>query len=105
VQKTGPSWILYNLAALYWRIVGNSAQSIECIRRSLYYAPQQYVDVPLVNLAGVLYRGGRPEESIYVLMDALSINPFEVYFSALFKLTPFYRAMGLFLLLCLLDEL
>lgn len=41
-QEIGPSWVLYNLAGLYWRIIGNNYQGVECVRRALYFAPDQY---------------------------------------------------------------
>ncbi|KAK2174533.1 hypothetical protein NP493_797g01042 [Ridgeia piscesae] len=76
-QKIGPSWILYNLAGLYWRILGNNYHGIECIRRSLYFAPDCYKDVPLVNLANILYKWGRVDDAITVMRDAITVNPLE----------------------------
>ena len=70
--------MLYNLAALYWRIVGNTVNGIECARRALYFAPDQYRDVPLVNLANILYRVGRVNDAILVMREALIINDDEV---------------------------
>ncbi|KAK0055172.1 tetratricopeptide repeat protein 17 [Biomphalaria pfeifferi] len=76
-QNIGPQWILYNLAGLYWRIIGNNYHGIECIRRSIYLCPQQYKDVPLVNLANILYRYGRYDDAIIIMRDALDINDAE----------------------------
>ena len=81
-QKIGPSWVLYNLAGLYWRIMGNSYHGVECIRRALYFAPDEYRDVPLVNLANILYKWGRLDDAILVVREALDINALEVYHSA-----------------------
>ena len=78
LQKIGPSWVLYNLAGLYWRIIGNSYHGVECIRRSLYYAPDEYRDVPLVNLANILYKWGRVDDAVVVMRDAIAINDLEV---------------------------
>ena len=78
LQKIGPSWVLYNLAGLYWRIIGNSYHGVECIRRSLYYAPDEYRDVPLVNLANILYKWGRVDNAVVVMRDAIAINDLEV---------------------------
>lgn len=77
-QKIGPGWVLYNLAGLYWRIIGNNYQGVECIRRSLYLVPEEYKDVPLVNLANILYRWGRFEDAVTVMRDALAVNDLEV---------------------------
>lgn len=76
-QKIGPGWVLYNLAGLYWRIIGNNYQGVECIRRSLYLVPEEYKDVPLVNLANILYRWGRFEDAVTVMRDALAVNDLE----------------------------
>ena len=60
LQKIGPSWVLYNLAGLYWRIIGNSYHGVECIRRALFFAPDEYRSVcsmlllPLVKLMCLL---------------------------------------------------
>ena len=78
-QKIGPSWILYNLATLYWRIVGNTINGLECARRALYFVPDEYRDVPLLNLANILYRVGRVDDAIVLMREALSINDFEVW--------------------------
>ena len=77
-KKIGPGWVLYNLAGLYWRIIGNNYQGVECIRRSLYLVPEEYKDVPLVNLANILYRWGRVEDAVTVMRDALDVNDLEV---------------------------
>ncbi|XP_059157800.1 tetratricopeptide repeat protein 17-like isoform X2 [Physella acuta] len=76
-QNIGPQWILYNLAGLYWRIIGNNYHGIECIRRSIYLSPAQYKDVPLVNLANILYRYGRYDDAIIIMRDALHVNDAE----------------------------
>lgn len=78
LQKIGPGWVLYNLAGLYWRIIGNNYQGVECIRRSLTLVPDEYRDVPLVNLANILYRWGRFEDAVTVMKDALIVNDLEV---------------------------
>jgi tetratricopeptide (TPR) repeat protein len=73
-----PSWILYNLAGLYWRVIGNNYHALECIRRALYFAPDQYRDVPLVNLANILYKWGRVDDAVTVMRDAVAVNDLEV---------------------------
>ncbi|XP_064604076.1 tetratricopeptide repeat protein 17-like isoform X2 [Liolophura sinensis] len=76
-QNIGPSWVLFNLAGLYWRVAGNGFQGVECIRRALHTVPEQYRDVPLVNLANVLYRWGRHDDAVVVMQEALRINDLE----------------------------
>nr|KAG5699222.1 hypothetical protein BaRGS_012743 [Batillaria attramentaria] len=34
------SWVLYNMAAFYWRIKGEPFEAIECIRRALHHSPR-----------------------------------------------------------------
>ena len=70
--------MLYNLAALYWRVVGHGPNGVECVRRALYFVPKQYRDVPLLNLANILYRSGHVHDAISVASEALSINDVEV---------------------------
>lgn len=76
-KNIGPPWILYNLAGLYWRIIGNNYHGIECIRRSIYLCPPEYQDIPLVNLANILYRYGRYQDAIVVMWDAINVNDAE----------------------------
>ena len=70
--------MLYSLAALYWRVVGHGPNSVECVRRALYFVPDQYRDVPLLNLANILYRSGHVHDAISVVNDALAVNDVEV---------------------------
>jgi len=70
--------VLYNLAALFWRVVGHGPNSVECVRRALHFVPDQYRDVPLLNLANILYRSGHVHDATAVASEALSINDVEV---------------------------
>ena len=76
-KKIGPSWLLYNLGALYWRVIGNNYHGLECIRRALYFAPDKFKDVALVNLAQILYKLGRVEDTVSVMRDAVLVNDLE----------------------------
>jgi len=57
------SWILYSLASLYWRVVGNAGQALECVRKSLHYSSYEDKDVAMINAANVLHRGGRLQDA------------------------------------------
>ena len=48
LEQDGGSWVLYNLAALYWRVIGNVGQAIECLRHAIAYAEME---------AGMLRKG------------------------------------------------
>ena len=37
VLQNMSSWVLYNMAALYWRIKGDAPSAIECIRRAMFF--------------------------------------------------------------------
>ena len=58
--------------------LGNSYHGIECLRRSLFLVPDQYKDVPLNNLANILYKWGRVDDAVLVMRDAIATNSFEV---------------------------
>jgi tetratricopeptide (TPR) repeat protein len=77
-KNVGPSWILYNLAGLYWRIIGNHYQGIECLRRALVFVPDNLRDVPLTNLANLLYKAGMVDDAIEVMQEALKVCDYEV---------------------------
>ena len=70
--------MLFNIAGLYWRIIGNNYHGIECFRRAIYTAPEKYADVPEVNLANILYRWGRYDDAHRLLGFAASLNKYEV---------------------------
>lgn len=48
--------MLATAAAIYWRVLGNTAQAITCLKQALHYAPEQDKDIPMINLANVLQR-------------------------------------------------
>ncbi|XP_076450500.1 tetratricopeptide repeat protein 17-like isoform X3 [Babylonia areolata] len=76
-QNIGPRWLLYNLAGLYWRIIGNNYHGVECLRRALHLSPPEYRDVPLNNLANILYRWGKIDDALVVMKDAINISDVE----------------------------
>ena len=78
VQNTGPKWILFNLAGLYWRIVGNNYHALECFRRAIYTAPVDLQDVPEINMANVLYRWGKYADARFIVFEARRRNEYEV---------------------------
>ena len=60
------SWVLYNMAAFYWRIKGEPFQAIECVRRALHHSPRYASSAPL--LSSVL-KGELKQRSITGCMD------------------------------------
>lgn len=77
-QHLAPRWLLHNLAGLYWRAVGNLYHGIECLRRSIHLVPADYVDVPLVNMANILYKCHRLDAALNMTRQALIFCDFEV---------------------------
>ena len=75
ITENSTSWELSSVAALYWRVKGNSEQAVTCLRHSLYYAPHQMKDIPLVSLANILHRAGLYNDAIIVTNQALEISP------------------------------
>ena len=69
---------MYNLAGLYWRVVGNNYHGIECLRRSLHFVPADYLDVPLVNMANILYKWNKIDDALNLTKQALVFSPYEV---------------------------
>ena len=70
--------MLYNLGGLYWQINGNNYHGVECFRRSLYFTPIEYADIPLVNAANLMLRLRRPHDAVQLLRMALVVNSTEV---------------------------
>ena len=75
ITENSTSWELSSVAALYWRVKGNSEQAVTCLRHSLYYAPHHMKDIPLVSLANILHRAGLYNDAIIVTNQALEISP------------------------------
>jgi len=69
------SWILSTAAALYWRVKGNAVEAINCVRHSLFYAPNNMRDIPLISLANIMHRSGLFNDAIIATNMALEISP------------------------------
>ena len=75
MEKNSTSWVLSTAAALYWRVKGKSKEAVECLRHSLYHAPRQMKDIPLVSLANILHRAGLYNDALIATNMALEISP------------------------------
>jgi len=67
-------WLLYNTAALYWRVIGGNRQAIECLRRAVLHAPEKHQDIPLTQLAYIMYRFNLQEDTHQLLLSAIERN-------------------------------
>ncbi|MCL4120592.1 UNVERIFIED_CONTAM: hypothetical protein GTU68_050944 [Idotea baltica] len=65
------SWVLYTLAAQFWKVKGNTRQAIECIRRAIYFSTREYRYIPLFHLGNILHRSHESEDAAIVLHMAL----------------------------------
>ncbi|KAJ7406142.1 Tetratricopeptide repeat protein 17 [Pitangus sulphuratus] len=72
-----PLWLVLNEAGLYWRAVGNSTFAITCLQKAYNLAPHEYQDIPLVNLANLLFHYGLHLDASRLLLKALAINASE----------------------------
>lgn len=75
LQKNKTSWILFDMAAYYWRIHGDAAGAIECVRRALHFSPREFKDVTLINLGNILHLSHMSEEAAIVVHAAVDIAP------------------------------
>ena len=68
------SWVLLNMANLYWRLKGVPSSAIECSRMSLHYSPVEHREIALINLANVLHRGGYSQDAAVVMISSIELN-------------------------------
>jgi Flp pilus assembly protein TadD len=78
VEKAGPSQReqsahVYNLIGNFWRIKGNTQNSIECFRKALGISPED-PDI-LLNLARVLFNLQYLDDAIFLARRSLHLQP------------------------------
>ncbi|XP_051885401.1 tetratricopeptide repeat protein 17 isoform X2 [Pristis pectinata] len=76
-KQIAPMWLLLNEAGLYWRAVGNTTSALACLKRALNVVPEDYMDIPLVNLANLLIHIQLHQDAAAFLQKALTINSTE----------------------------
>lgn len=75
MQSNATSWVLSTAAALYWRVKGRPQEAVQCLRHSLYHAPRNMKDIPLVSLANIMHRAGLYNDALIAANMALEISP------------------------------
>lgn len=75
MEENSSSWILFNMAAYYWRVHGDANNAIECIRRALHFSPREHKDVALISLGNILHHAHQTEEAAIVVHAAIDIAP------------------------------
>jgi len=71
------NWVMYNMAANYWRIKGNAPEAIECLRKCLLHGPSEArsISVPLVSLGNILHHSQKTEDAAKLLEMAIDHDP------------------------------
>lgn len=94
LEKNETSWVLLNLAGLYWRIAGPTVNAIECLRRALHYSPRQNKDIALGSMANVLHRAKHSLDAAILMHAALETSSdLDI---AYFSLGNIYASLGQF---------
>lgn len=68
------SWVLANMAALYWRVEGDAVRAVDCLRLALTHAPREVKDTSLISLANILHQAGHLNDAIVVTAAALDVT-------------------------------
>lgn len=94
LSQNATSWILLNLAAIYWRVAGYSYNGVECLRRALHYSPREHKDLALVSLANILHRSKYSLDAAILMHAALeTTSDYDIVY---FTLGNIYGALGQF---------
>ena len=71
-------WLIYSAAGIYWRVHHDDTKAIECLRRALFFAPADRVNIPLTNMAMTMVDHERMEDAIQILRMALVVDSMKV---------------------------
>ena len=63
------------MASDYFRVKGDYLNSVKCLQRAIYYAPKNYVNIPLFNLANLIHRVHYLNDSLSVALTASNAQP------------------------------
>ncbi|KAL4224493.1 Tetratricopeptide repeat protein 17 [Mactra antiquata] len=75
LKRNETSWVISNMAALYWRVRGNANKAIECLRIAIHYAPKHSKDVGLLSLSNVLHKAKYINDAIMTSSFILELSP------------------------------
>lgn len=75
LKKNETSWIIANIAGLYWRVKGDANRAIECLRVAVHSAPKHSKDVALLSIANVLHRAGFLNDAIVAASYSMDLSP------------------------------
>lgn len=69
------SWLFFHTVSLYWRLMGNASQALNCLFQSYILSPSDLHDFTYLSMALMLYNSQlNTNEAIYLLYESLSID-------------------------------
>ncbi|CAF3559267.1 unnamed protein product [Rotaria sordida] len=69
------SWLFFHTISLYWRLMGNASQALNCLFQSYLLSPSNVQDLTYLSMALLLYNSQlNINEAIYLLYESLSID-------------------------------
>ncbi|UJR27344.1 hypothetical protein I4U23_008637 [Adineta vaga] len=69
------SWLYFHTLSLYWRLMGNASQSLNCLFQSHVLSPSNVHDLTYLSMALILYNSQiYINEAIYLLYQSLAID-------------------------------
>ncbi|CAF1042251.1 unnamed protein product [Adineta ricciae] len=70
------SWIYFHTLSLYWRLMGNASQSLNCLLQSHILSPHDVHDLTYLSMALILYNSQLYiNEAVYLLYESLTVDP------------------------------
>lgn len=78
--NVGAKWLLLNLAALYWRVIGEAAEATNCLRLAISWQlsdprGRPFADVSLTQLAAMATQAGdRLDDGIVLMKQAVMVD-------------------------------
>lgn len=74
LRLNASSWVLTNLAAVYWRVRGNAREAVACLQHAISLSPNRVKDVALLQLANVLANTGAVDDARKITELALAVG-------------------------------
>lgn len=69
------SWLYFHTLSLYWRLMGNASQALNCLFQSHLLSPTNVQDLTYLSMALILYNSQLNfNEAIYLLYQSLAID-------------------------------
>ena len=70
------SWLYFHILSLYWRLMGNASEALNCLFQSHVLSPNHVEDLTYLSMALIIYNSQKNlNQAIYLLYESLAINP------------------------------